>query len=334
MASTIADDNEVTRVISDNEEYVEEYIEEEVSGSEEEELDEELEVKDETPYNQGEEKLEQSGHAGTSTSKAPGKVSASKEVKSMKMRSPEHSKETPKQFTNPLTTRGVWNAKNFKDVGIIFPTLTSHNETTNDLTRKNRPESRYWKGSISFVHGSYRSETLVLHNIPVPFSDRSNYGTGYVYLCLPGFMAEAFAEAGKRKRPTMVTEKSLVPDSERWWKVANKVENKFGLAKKDTRGFKPIALPSAFASTQKGLVCNVELKFFCKASTTDLNQLTATVTQTVAVEIVRAYIAQPDVEVEMPDRVPRDKQEISPSFNDADYASDDVVKRFQALGLA
>ena len=47
-------------------------------------------------------------------------------------------------------------------------------------------------------------------------------------MCLPGFAADIFQESVKKKRPTVTTEKNLLPDRNRWWKIMNNLDEKFG----------------------------------------------------------------------------------------------------------
>lgn len=52
--------------------------------------------------------------------------------------------------------------------------------------------------------------------VHIPYHTGNDYGTNYVYLSFPSFLSRHFAEAGRAKRSTIVNEKSLVPDEQRW----------------------------------------------------------------------------------------------------------------------
>jgi hypothetical protein len=41
------------------------------------------------------------------------------------------------------------------------------------------------------------SDAIRFDNVHVPFCEGKKYGSGYVYLNLPGFAGEIFAEAGR-----------------------------------------------------------------------------------------------------------------------------------------
>lgn len=272
------------------------------------------------------------------TSKAtPGKVVPSKEVAQMKMKSPESvSKPSARALPmdkNPFPTHGAWTVDTMAQIEIVFPNLTGKNETTNELTRSTKPEARYWKAPITFSFGNFVSETLRFDNVHIPHHTGKGYGSSYVYLCLPGFAGAAFAEAGKKKAPTKVIENSLVPDKERWWKIANKVENVFGVINQETKRFHQKSLETIFDSTQTGISCSVILRFFCKASTMETEALRPTTMRTVAVEVVRGYINQLDVNVQMPVRVNRERAKIEPTASSRDVAPDSLMKRLGELGL-
>lgn len=284
--------------------------------------------------------------AGSPASKAPeparprnasggvvGKVKVSEPVKSMKMRSPTSQATRLEDYgilygSLPMTSEHVGK------LSIIVPVLGgSKTETTNELTRRTRPENRYWKAPVSFSAGGRTSPTLTLKNVHIPFHQNDKYGVDFIYMSLPSVLADAFAEAGKKRRPTVVTEKSLISDPVRWWKIANKVEDKFGVAKRESKGFMPVPLATVFASTQKGIKCNAELKFFVKAATEEGANITATTPQTVAVEVVRGYIIETDVDVQPPSRIQRTQEKVVPRFSDNDFASDDLMKRLANLGI-
>jgi len=267
----------------------------------------------------------------------PGKVTPSKKVKDMAMATPESQSKrsiaTLSPDKNPFPTFGGWSPSALSQIEISFPILTGKNESTNELTRSKSPEARYWKAPITFKYGNYTSETVRFDNVHIPFHTGKGYGSNYLYLCLPGFIGEAFAEAGKRRAPTKVGENSLVPDSERWWKIANKVEGVFGVINEQTKKFHSKSLETIFDATQSGVSCSVVLSFKCKAATLEMEPLRATTARTVAVEVVRGYINEVDINVQMPVRVNREKPKSAPVASSKDIATDSLMKRLGELGL-
>jgi len=322
----------------------EEFEEElEVSGSEDEEEVEEIEKVEEIPLGDAA-LLPPSTQVSTPSQKsqvAPvvksgaavkttprGKVVPSPEVASLDL--------TRGSGSNPAVNRlvdGNWNEKSFNSVNIVFPLLSSKDETTNELTRKNSPEKRFWKGTISFVDGLHTRNTIVIRGVGIPYHDNPKYGLDFVYLALPGYMAAHFAECGMKRRPTVANEKNLVADPNRWWKIANKVSDRFGIANPVKKTFERVALPTLFTSTNKGIICNVELRFLNKASTENEQSLTATVPQTIAVEVIRGYIVTTDVDIQGPTRIARNTETVKPSYSAADFATDTVMQRLASLGL-
>lgn len=269
--------------------------------------------------------------------KAPGKVNPSEEVKNMSMATPDAKKKRGGPALhpdkNPFPTMGDWTPGTLSAIEICFPTLTGKNETTNELTRSTRPEARYWKAPIVFRYGSFTSETMRFNNVHIPHHTGKGYGSSYIYLCLPGFVGEAFAEAGKRRAPTKVGENSLVPDTERWWKIANNVENAFGIINHTTKKFHAKSLETIFDATNSGISCSVILSFKCKAATTEKEALRPTTARTISVEIVRGFINETDINVQMPTRVSREKPKSDPIASSSDVATDALMKRLAELGL-
>lgn len=271
------------------------------------------------------------------SSKKPGKVAPTEEVKNMKLKSPETALEKPVSSLpvgkNPFPTFGSWNEKTMSSIEILFPILTGKNESTNELTRESKPEARYWKAPIVFKHGNFTSEALRFDNVHIPFHTGKGYGSGFVYLCLPGFVAGKFAEAGKSRRPTMVYEKSLQPDVNRWWKVANNVSESFGVINRETKKFHKKSLETIFDATNSGVTATVVLSFLSKASTDSREPLKPTTTGTVSIGLERAYISSTDVNVQMPVRLNTRKNKVDPSATSKDVADDSLMKRLSELGL-
>lgn len=275
--------------------------------------------------------------APATPSDKPGKVRPSSEVKRLEHSSPEAvSKKQMSSLPinkNPFTTFGSWTDATLSEIEILFPVLTGKNESTNELTRENKPEARYWKAPVVFKYGNFTSNTLRFDNVHVPFHTGRGYGSNFVYLCLPGSAADKFAEAGKSRRPTMVHEKSLQPDKNRWWKVANNVSESFGIINKETKKFHKKSLETIFDATNSGITATVVLSFLFKASTDSKEPLKPTTTGTVSVNLERAYISATDVNVQMPVRVNTVKKKVDPTATARDVADDSLMKRLSELGL-
>lgn len=315
----------------------EEYDEEEVEVSDTEEG---AEIEEEVEGGLGVEEEQGSPVIVTPPEKTldnPGKVKPSKQVKDMKLKSPETiagaSASTLPVGKNPFPIFGAWTEATISEIEIIVPVLTGKNESTNELTRSNKPEARYWKAPIVFKYGNFTSTTLRFDNVPIPFHTGKGYGSNFIYLCLPGAVGEKFAEAGKSRRPTIVTEKSLQPDRNRWWKVANNVEESFGIINKDTKKFHKKSLDVVFDATNSGITATVVLSFLFKASTDSKEPLKPTTGGTISVNLERAFLVSTDVSVQMPVRLNNKKQKVDPSATSKDVANDSLMKRLSELGL-
>jgi hypothetical protein len=265
--------------------------------------------------------------------KTPGKVKPSEEVKNMKLASPMSHASNLTPAKNPFTSMGKWTPQSFQEVDIQFPVFGTKSETTNDLTRNTKPEARYWKETLKFSYATYVSDTIRIDNVHIPYHNGRNYGEGFVYVCLPDFMAPRFAELGKARRPTVTGENSLQPDPNRWWKIANSVVGKVGTINKTDSKFYATNLSTIFEATGKGVTVNLVAKFLIKASTDDKSPLKPTNPQRVVLEIERAYLEETDVDVQPPTRVIRSKPKAEPVAVKTDIASDALMKRLAQLGL-
>jgi len=269
--------------------------------------------------------------------RTPGRVAPSAAVAELVHTPPEARAaagvDTLTPAKNPFTTRGNWSPSTFSQIGVVFPTLTPKDETTNELTRATRPECRYWKAPIKFSYSTFTSSTIRFNNVHVPYHNGNGYGSSYVYIALPGFVASQFAEAGKTRRPTVVNEKSLVPDEQRWWRIANNVEGKFGAINRETSLFHAKPLQTIFETTGRGVTVNVVVQFMAKANTEDKSNLKPTTSFTLAMEVVRAYIVDVGVDVQMPVRVSKAKPKVEPLAVARDVATDSLMKRLSELGL-
>ncbi|KAK0100520.1 hypothetical protein ONS95_006981 [Cadophora gregata] len=225
----------------------------------------------------------------------PGKVKPTEEVKNMKMSSPQTTAGTKAKGQglpsnkNPFTTYGSWTEDTMSQIEIVVPVLTGKNESTNELTRSTKPEMRYWKAPIVFKYGNYTSTTMPFDNVQIPYHTGKGYGSNFVYICLPGFAASKFSEAAKVRRPTVVNEKSLQPDRNRWWKVANKVEESFGVVNAETKRFQKKSLEVIFDATNSGISASVILSFMSKANTDSMEPLKPTTSCTISINLERAF---------------------------------------------
>jgi len=275
--------------------------------------------------------------ASTVASEKPGKVKPSEAVKKMDIPSPEKPRPSGSKSLNPtrnpFPSVGGWTPEMLNQITVEFPTLNATNETTNELTRKTKPEARYWKGPIMFRYGNFTSDTIRVDNVPIPYHDGTDYGENFIYIALPGYFAEKFAEAGKTKRPTKVTENSLVPDPERWWKIANKVGDVFGVINPVTKKFINKSLATILQASRGGVTASLILRFKNKASTISTEPIKYTTVGTIAVEIERGFITELDVPVQKPTKVPKKTSKAAPPAIPKDIASDDLMKKLNALGV-
>lgn len=326
------DEVEDVQVLADSEE--EEYEEEEVEVEEDEaEVDEvEAEPKPEPKPEPLKKPVEP-----TTPSKKATKVKASPSVRDMEMKSPEAVAKTAgptlSPSKNPFPAFGAWTPKTLSEVEIAVPVLTGKNESTNELTRDTKPEARYWKSPILFKYGNFSSSTIRFDNVHIPHHTGKNYGSNFVYLCLPGFAADNFANAGKTRRPTRVTEKSLAPDNNRWWKVANNISESFGIISNDTKKFHKKSLETLFEATGSGITATVVLSFLFKASTEGKEPLKPTTMGTVSVVLERGYITATDINVQMPTRISNRQSKVEPSATSKDVATDSLTARLAEIGM-
>lgn len=295
---------------------------------------EEIEI--EVTDDENEEDYAENSAAQPETPSKSGRVEPSTEVKNMEMKSPESVAKTVNKGLspekNPFPYYGRWTKDTLSEISIEVPILSSQNETTNALTKQNNPENRYWKGPIVFRYGAFTSTSIRFDNVQIPYHTAEGYGSSFVYMCLPGYAQNIFADACKTRRPTKVTENSLVHDDNRWWKIANNVSESFGFINKTTNKFHKTSLEAIFESTRTGITANVVLNFKFKANTVS-SPLKPTTPGTLSIELDRGYISTIDVAVQMPTRISKKKVKVEPMATSGDVASDSLMKRLSQLGL-
>jgi hypothetical protein len=111
----------------------------------------------------------------------PGKVFIPAPVLSMQMRSPETELVTSK---NTFEVTGVWTPSTLSSIKITYPTLSSDKETTNDLTRDNNPDKRFWKGGLTFRYANWTSDTIRFNNVSIPRGKGPKYGVSFVNMAV------------------------------------------------------------------------------------------------------------------------------------------------------
>ncbi|KAN0075752.1 hypothetical protein V8E54_007022 [Elaphomyces granulatus] len=266
----------------------------------------------------------------TSGQSTPGKVFIPAPVLAMPMRSPQTELVTAK---NTFEVTGAWTPGTLSSIRIIYPTLSSEIETTNDLTRENNPEKRFRKGALTFRYGNWTSDTIRFNNVAIPSGKGGKYGTSFVNVALPGFAAEIFSAAGKKTRPTIVNEKALQPDTVRWWKTVNGLEGKFG--KVSTAGvFEPISLEALVGEMGgRGVIVNVVGRFYAKASTDNRQNIGSVTPQTLQFEVDRMFLVGISSDIEPPVRMSMKKDKPIPAMVKADIATDKLLQDLAALGL-
>lgn len=329
---------------SESVEVVQEKIE--YSDGEVEEVEEEVEVEvtddeseDDAPASGG---VRNAAPGPSSSAKAtPGRVEPTEEVKALRHRAPASGPPAKPKLShtrNPFESPGPWTSKDFDEVTIIVPPLTSKSETTNTKTRENKPEGRFWRADIKFSYGPFIQKQIRISGVAIPYLEQREYGTdsGYAYLCLPGFIGPRIAEAGRSLRPTTTKVGRLVSDPDRYWVRANNIAGKFGILDKRTNKFHKTSLETLFNGTGKGIIVNCTLEFRVKASTDDLKPLTPNVPQKIDVELIQAFIAQTGVDVQPPrmDATVDSRKPAQVAATSEDYATDDVMKTLANLGLA
>lgn len=122
---------------------------------------------------------------------------------------------------NPFTSSFVWDRDSFGQVTVEVPPIDHTHETTNEQTRNNNPDNRYWKAIISYTFNNYLSDTIRVENVAIPFTDARNYGSTCAYAAFPAWLREAIQKATRARRVTNVDDPTLTSNAEQWWKTIN-----------------------------------------------------------------------------------------------------------------
>lgn len=233
---------------------------------------------------------------------------------------------------NPFTSSFVWDRESFAAVTVNAAPLTYDHETTNDQTRMNNPEHRYWKCTLDFSCAGYNSDTIRIVNVSIPYSPSRNYGQTYVYAALPMWLREAVATATKLRRPTNVDDASLTINSEQWWKTVNFKPDAFGAATPDGK-FHNVPLAAYFSASKCGLIATLVMKFQHKTGTVGRQPLTPSEPGKVTIDVIRGYIHKLNVDMAGPIRILKNKPEVIPRTHKGDLADEGLIAQLTSMGL-
>ncbi|KAI1007506.1 hypothetical protein K3495_g714 [Podosphaera aphanis] len=247
--------------------------------------------------------------------------------------SPSSRKNSP---ATKLATQGAsleivgrWTDAMARELKLYVPPLDGNAETTNELTRVTKPDARYWKAAIRFGLNDTQQDHLRIEGVGIPYVKGQTYGQTYLYVALPRQLRDAFERRLGESCPVETRERSLSP-SIIWWKTVNKVTDKsFGVVLRN--GFVPKNIGHILNTTGKGVTVTANMKFYLKAATANNRPISAGVTRTVGVELIRAYITDVNVDIEPPERA---ASASTPAVAlPTDVATEDLLGKLNAMGL-
>lgn len=243
---------------------------------------------------------------------------------------PKHASGIPMK-KNPFTTSFTWSRETFAEVKVNVPAISHADETTNDQTRANNPDNRYWKVTVDFTFNNYTNDTIRIENVLIPHSTSRNYGGGYVYAAFPIWLRSAVLAAAKLRRPTIADDPSLQSNEEQWWKTVNFKATAFGIQGKES--FSVVPLQTLFMQVKNGVTATLVVRIFHKASTMGRQPLQNTDMGKISIDVIRGYLTGVNVDMPGAPRIIKSKEaEVPPAFA-KDIATESLVDQLARLGL-
>lgn len=218
---------------------------------------------------------------------------------------------------NPFEIVGIWTQSSLSTVAAFFSPFY---DTTHEMKKRKSPNTKYWKSSIEFAKGSYRSNTIRIDDVIIPYSPENEYGERHLYLCLPGTLTTLFKKAGSTYNIN-VQETKLKGKPGEWWKTTYDIGNVFQVIDRNLKST-PVSLIDIMNYTKKGVRANLRLEFFCRAVVEGPRNFDNNAEISILVKILSGFITSIGVDAERP--VPCGSIKGKPLPKDA--ASDDIIK--------
>ncbi|KAI6244586.1 hypothetical protein HI914_07470 [Erysiphe necator] len=218
---------------------------------------------------------------------------------------------------NPFELIGIWTQSSLSTVAAFFSPFY---DTTHEMNKRKSPNTKYWKSSIEFAKGSYRSSTIRIDDVIIPYSPENEYGEKHLYLCLPATLATLFKKAGSTYNIN-VQETKLRGKPGEWWKTTYDIGNVFQVIDKNLKST-PVSLIDIMNYTKKGVRANLRLEFFSRAVVEGPRNFDNNAEISIIVRILAGFITSIGVDIERP--VPCGSIRGKPLPKDT--ASDDIIK--------
>ncbi|POS82897.1 hypothetical protein EPUL_006561 [Erysiphe pulchra] len=217
---------------------------------------------------------------------------------------------------NPFEIVGIWTQNSLSTVAAFF---SPFQDTTHQMKKRKSPNTKYWKSSIEFAKGTYRSNTIRIDEVIIPYSPENDYGDRHLYLCLPGTLTTLFKKAASIYKIN-VQETKLKGKPGEWWKTTYDVGDVFQVIDRNLKST-PVSLIDILNYTKKGVRANLRLEFFCRAVIEGPRDFDDNAEISIIVKILSGFITSIGVEAERP--VPCGTIKGKPLPKDA--ASDDII---------
>jgi hypothetical protein len=118
--------------------------------------------------------------------------------------------ETQPLMIETCSVFGEWTPDTFGQLKIEPGVLNASAERTLSSPSNLGTGKRYWKAPITFKFSTFSSTALRFDGVLIPrMTGNARYGTDFVYVALPGFIAKFLKTACERLRQTDVNERSV-----------------------------------------------------------------------------------------------------------------------------
>ncbi|RKF63355.1 hypothetical protein OnM2_026067 [Erysiphe neolycopersici] len=188
---------------------------------------------------------------------------------------------------SPFDLIGSWNKKTTEDILVTF----SDKELTHEIVGNDLPSDQYWSSSIELTKEFYRSKTIRIDNVSIPYSSERGYSHNYIYICLPDIIEKLIKTNAAKKFKNIVGSKYHGEAGE-WWKLAYKIAGVFK-AIDENQICTPISVEKIMNFSKKGDRANVFVEFSIKRSIFSVENI-------IMVKILSGFITSVGVDIKPP----------------------------------
>ncbi|POS84126.1 hypothetical protein EPUL_005077, partial [Erysiphe pulchra] len=146
--------------------------------------------------------------------------------------------------------------------------------------------------SVTFEMGYYKSKSIRINDVQIPYSSESGYGHNHIYICLPDIIEKFIKAKASKVSQNIIGSKFRGVEGE-WWKPAYEFEGVFKVTDK-FRVCTSVSVEKILNHTKKGIRANLVVEFFIRLSGWNYSE------KTISVKIISGFITSMGVDIKPP----------------------------------